>query len=101
MRTQHDLQRQRRRDLFGAVLVDALAALLSWVLFMAVASSFGGGIGWIALGAVLPPFALAAAYARWRGPSLSWVIAFAFPCIVVEWPCLYYVTLLILGAPKE
>ncbi len=90
-----------RRGIVVAVIVDALAAILSWLLLIAAVSIFGGGLGWARLGAVLPPFALAALCAhRWR-TDLRWVAALALPCVVLGWPILYVVTLFIVGPGND
>jgi hypothetical protein len=90
-----------RRDMVVAAIVDGLAAILSWLQLIAAASIFGGGLGWAGLGAVLPPFALAALCARrWR-VDLRCVAALAFPCVVLAWPILFVVTLFIVGPGSD
>jgi hypothetical protein len=83
------------------VTIAAAAALLGWILLVVLAELLGRGLGWGALGAVMPPLAFAALYARAKGLGTLAAIGLTFVLIVVEWPLLYVIALLIFGPGEE
>ncbi len=97
---QREIKRQRRHDLVGVLIVDGLAAAISFWLLIGTASVFGGALGWAGLAPVLLPFIAAAIYARRRGMNMSWMATLALPCLVLSWPIMY-VALLLIAGPQD
>jgi hypothetical protein len=75
----------------------AAAALLGWLFVVLLLILGVRPLGWVLCGAAVSALALALLYARARRLNPFQVFAFAFACIMLEWPVLALLILLILS----
>jgi zinc transporter ZupT len=75
-------------------LIAALTAFAGWLLALVLAI-VGMPFGWALLAGGLIALALVTVYAQAKEPRPSEVFAFAFACIMLEWPVLLLLTLLV------
>jgi hypothetical protein len=77
-------------------LVAGIAAFLAWLLAVLLLVMGVRPLGWVLLGVAAFTLAVVMLYARARALRPSEVVAFSFACIVLEWPLLWFPTLVVL-----
>jgi len=86
---------------FRSLLVAAAAAILGWALAALLVSLGIRPLGSVLLGCAIAAVAAATLYARARKRRPLEAFAFAFACILLEWPVLAVLTLIIVGPGRE